>query len=154
MYYLGVPLELEGEEDGERHADEVEGDEVGHGGEVLPAAAPGDAGEDPLRGVEQDGGHHQRRHGGELRRDDGAAAEEPRPEAVAEAEEQHERRRQEHRQLQRHRHRVLRPLHVPGPDLVRHPRAARVASRVARATFGQKRRRRTMAGDRTGSVRM
>ena len=120
----GAQVELEGEEDGERHADEVERHQVGDRGQVLPAAAPRDARQHALRRVQHDGDHHERCDGPERRHDRRAPAEEARPRAVAERQQQHEGDGQEHRQLHRHRHRVLGPLHVPRADLVRHPRAA------------------------------
>ena len=67
--YLGIELELEGEEDGERHADQVEGHQVGHGRQVLPPAAPRHACQDSLSRVKHNGDHHERRDGRELGRD-------------------------------------------------------------------------------------
>ena len=122
--YPGIELELEGEEDGQRHADQVEGHQVGHGRQVLPPAAPGHAGQDALRRVKHNGDHHERRDGRELGHDRGAPAEEPRPQVVAEPQKQHEGDGQEHRELHRHGHRVPRPVHVRRADLVRHPCAA------------------------------
>lgn len=77
--------ERESEKDGERQADDIEGHQVGPRRQVLPPAAPGDAAEYPLRGVQHDGADEQRRHGGEGADHSLAGGEEVHPEVVAES---------------------------------------------------------------------
>jgi hypothetical protein len=65
ILYLDLEGKRESEEDGERQADDIEGHQVGPCRQVLPPAAPGDAAEYPLCGVQHDRADEQRRHGGE-----------------------------------------------------------------------------------------
>lgn len=121
ILYLGLEAERESEEDGERQADDIEGHQVGPRRQVLPPAAPGDAAEYPLRGVQHDGADEQRRHGGEGADHGLAGGEEAHQEVVAEAQEQQERHPQHQGQRQRHGERLLGVGDVPGSQLVGHP---------------------------------
>jgi hypothetical protein len=115
IMYLG----LEGERDRERQADDIR-HQVGPRRQVLPPAAPGDAAEHPLRGVEHDGADEQQRHGGEGADHGLAGGEEAHLEVVAEAQEQQERHPQRHGQRQRHGECLPGVSDVPDSQLVGH----------------------------------
>jgi hypothetical protein len=80
--------------------------QVGPCRQVLPPAAPGDAAEHPLRGVQHDGADEQRRYGSGSADHGLAGGEEAHPEVVAEAQEQQERHPQHQGQRQRHSDRL------------------------------------------------